>query len=79
MRSHPARHQPEAPADDGHLRRMRSATWHRQGIVVIRLEEITDDRLRRGVINLANEFYGRRGRPRGDEWNGQKGGESLLR
>ena len=60
MRSHLARHQPEAPADDDQLQVMRRAAWHGQGVVLLRPEEISDDWLRQGVINLANKLYGRR-------------------
>ncbi len=60
MRSHLARHQPESPIDDDQLRRMRSAAWHRQGVAVVRLDEIQDDWLRQGLENYMNTVYGRR-------------------
>ncbi len=60
MRPHLARHQPEPPADDEQLRRMRSAAWHRQGIAVTRLEDIHDDWTRQVIVNAAAKLYGER-------------------
>lgn len=47
-------------AGEGDLRDMRAAAWHRQGIVVLRPEEIDDDWTRQAVVNEANRLYGRR-------------------
>lgn len=60
MRSHLARHQPETPAGEDHLRAMRAAAWHRQGIVTLRPDEITDEWLRQALVNEAERRFGRR-------------------
>ena len=60
MRSSLARHQPVDPADDDQLRAMRAALWHKQGIVVIPLEEIRNDWDRQHVANVATKLYGER-------------------
>lgn len=60
MRSHLAKHQPETVADDEQLQRMRSAAWHRQGIAVLRLEDIHDDWTRQMIANAATKLYGKR-------------------
>jgi len=39
---------------------MRCAAWHSQGIVVLRPEDVHDDRARQTLINEANRLYGRR-------------------
>ncbi len=48
-----------APSDDD-LLAMRRAAWRRQGVVVLRPEEVRDDWLRRALINEAERLYGRR-------------------
>ena len=42
------------------LKTMRAAAWHRQGVVVLRPEEIADDWARQAVVNEAIRLYGRR-------------------
>ena len=69
MHSHLARHQPEPPADDDQLHRMRSAAWHRQGIAVIRLEDVHDDWTRQVIANAAAKLYGKRKDKACDEHN----------
>ena len=39
---------------------MLSAAWRRQGIAVIRLEDIHDDRMRQVIANAAAKLYGKR-------------------
>lgn len=60
MRSHLARHQPQASADDDQLRAMRRAAWHQQGVAVLRLEDIHDDWTRQVIVNAATKLYGKR-------------------
>lgn len=60
MRSSLSPYQPVAPADEDHLRSMRAAAWHRQGIAVLRLEDIRDDWTRQAVMNEAERQYGKR-------------------
>ena len=63
VRSSLARHLPVEPADDTDLARMRRAAWVKQGVLVLRPEEIADDWLRQAVINLATRLYGSRSAP----------------
>lgn len=60
MTSALAKHLPVSWADDDQLRRMRAAAWHKQGIAVLRLEDIRDDWTRQAVKNEANRLYGER-------------------
>ena len=60
MRSNLARHQPEPPTNDDHLQDMRRAAWHRQGIVVLRPEDINGDWTRQVIVNTAEKLYGKR-------------------
>ncbi|MCX8004182.1 MAG: hypothetical protein N2688_04370 [Burkholderiaceae bacterium] len=39
---------------------MRAAAWHRQGVAVIPIDDITDPWLRQAVINEATRRWGRR-------------------
>ena len=39
---------------------LRRAAWRRQGVVVLRPEEVRDDWLRRALINEAERLYGPR-------------------
>jgi hypothetical protein len=46
------------PTNESELRAMRAAAWHRQGVAVLRIEDIDDDWLRQAVTNLSNRLYG---------------------
>jgi hypothetical protein len=48
-----------APSDDD-LLAMRRAAWRKQGLVVLRPEDVRDDWIRQALINEANRLYGRR-------------------
>lgn len=50
----------KSPTDEDHLTDMRRAAWHRQGVIVIRLDEIANDFDRQHVVNIANRLYGKR-------------------
>jgi hypothetical protein len=54
------RRAPRQKTGEGELRAMRSAAWHRQGVIVLRPDDIADDWARQAVINEANRLYGRR-------------------
>jgi hypothetical protein len=43
---------------------MRRAAWRKQGVVVLRPQDVKDDWIRQALINEANRLYGRR---RGDQ------------
>lgn len=49
-----------SPADDRHIRDMRMAVWHQQGVAMIDPSEIPDDFERRVVMNVVERQYGKR-------------------
>ena len=49
-----------SPASSDDLRVMRAAAWHKQGIVVVPLEEIYDDWDRAFLSGIATKLYGAR-------------------
>ena len=51
---------PQLPASTDELRAMRAAAWHKQGIVVIPLDEIYDDWDRQFLTGIATRLYGAR-------------------
>ena len=51
---------PQTPASTDELRAMRAAAWHKQGIVVIPLDEIYDDWDRQFLTSIATRLYGAR-------------------
>jgi hypothetical protein len=58
-----ARAQAGAAPTDEDLLAMRWAAWRRQGVIMIRPEDVRDDWTRQALINEANRLYGQR---RGD-------------
>ena len=51
---------PQLPASSDELRSMRAAAWHKQGIVVIPLDDIYDDWDRQFLTGIATRLYGAR-------------------
>jgi hypothetical protein len=51
---------PQTPANSEELRAMRAAAWHKQGIVVVPLDEIFDDWDRALLTGIATKLYGAR-------------------
>ena len=51
---------PTSPASSDELRAMRAAAWHKQGIVVVPLDEIFDDWDRAFLSGIATKLYGAR-------------------
>ena len=51
---------PQSPASTDELRAMRAAAWHKQGIVVIPLDDIYDDWDRQFLTGIATRLYGAR-------------------
>ena len=49
-----------SPASSDELRAMRAAAWHKQGIVVVPLDEIFDDWDRAFLTGIATKLYGAR-------------------
>jgi hypothetical protein len=51
---------PKSPASTDELRAMRAAAWHKQGIVVVPLDDIYDDWDRAFLTGIATKLYGAR-------------------
>ena len=51
---------PTSPASSDELRAMRAAAWHKQGIVVVPLDEIFDEWDRAFLSGIATKLYGAR-------------------
>lgn len=51
---------PQSPASSDDLRAMRAAAWHKQGIVVIPLDDIYNDWDRQFLTGIATRLYGAR-------------------
>ena len=51
---------PQSPANAEELRAMRAAAWHKQGIVVVPLDDIYDDWDRAFLTGIATKLYGAR-------------------
>ena len=51
---------PQSPANAEELRAMRAAAWHKQGIVVVPLEDIYDEWDRAFLSGIATKLYGAR-------------------
>jgi hypothetical protein len=61
-RSPLARAQARSTPTDEDLLAMRRAAWRKQGVVVLRPEDVEDDWVRQALINEATRLYGRRPR-----------------
>jgi hypothetical protein len=48
------------PSSSEDLRAMRAAVWHKQGIFVVPLQDITDRHTRNMLRELAEKLYGQR-------------------
>ena len=59
-RSSLARAQGRAAPTDDDLRAMRRAAWRKQGVIMLRPEDVRDDWTRQALINEAERLYGRR-------------------
>ena len=55
-----ARSHGRAASTDDDLLAMRRAAWRKQGVIMLRPEEVRDDWTRQALINEANRLYGRR-------------------
>ena len=51
---------PASPANNDDLRAMRAAVWHKQGIVVVPLDDIYDEWDRAFLSGIATKLYGTR-------------------
>ena len=55
-----ARSHGRAASTDDDLLAMRRAAWRKQGVIMLRPEEVRDDWTRQAVVNEANRLYGGR-------------------
>jgi hypothetical protein len=55
-----ARAQGRAAPTDSELLAMRRAAWRKQGVIMLRPDDIRDDWIRQALINEAERLYGRR-------------------
>ena len=55
-----ARRQLRTTPTDEDLLAMRRAAWRKQGVIMLRPEEVRDDWTRQALVNEANRLYGRR-------------------
>lgn len=55
-----ARLLPIPPASEDDLRSMRAAAWHKQGVLVVVLDTVTDSWERKLLEGIGNRIYGRR-------------------
>jgi hypothetical protein len=60
MRSALARAMGVTPTNEGELRAMRAAVFHKQNIAVLRIDDIREDWLRQAVINECEHRYGKK-------------------
>lgn len=55
-----ARLLPSTPASEDDLRSMRAAAWHKQGVLVVVMDTVTDSWERKFLEGIGNRIYGRR-------------------
>lgn len=55
-----ARLLPITPASEDDLSSMRAAAWHKQGVLVVVLDTVTDSWERKFLEGIGNRIYGRR-------------------
>ena len=60
MRRSLDRHLPRSLPTEDELFAMRKAAWRRQGIVVLRIDDLRDEIIRQAVLDEATRLYGRR-------------------
>ena len=54
------RHLPRTATNEDELFAMRRAAWRKQGIAVLRIDDVRDEIIRQAVVNEATRLYGRR-------------------
>ena len=54
------RHLPRTATNDDELFVMRRAAWRKQGIAVLRIDDLRDEIIRQAVVNEATRLYGQR-------------------
>lgn len=51
---------PISPASEDDLRAMRAAAWHKQGVLVVVIDTVTDSWERKFLESIGTRLYGRR-------------------
>ncbi|MDS4011554.1 MAG: hypothetical protein RKK15_09155 [Defluviicoccus sp.] len=54
------RHLPRTAPNEDELFVMRRAAWRKQGIAVLRIDDVRDEIIRQAVVNEATRLYGER-------------------
>jgi hypothetical protein len=54
------RHLPRSLPTEDELLAMRRAAWRKQGIIVLRIDDVRDEIMRQAIVNEATRLYGRR-------------------
>ena len=54
------RHLPRTATNEDELFAMRRAAWRKQGIAVLRIDDVRDEIIRQAVVNDATRLYGQR-------------------
>ena len=54
------RHLPRSRPTEDELLAMRRAAWRKQGIIVLRIDDVRDEIMRQAIVNEATRLYGRR-------------------
>ncbi|MDG4603627.1 MAG: hypothetical protein P9C55_12795 [Defluviicoccus sp.] len=54
------RHLPRTATNEDELFAMRRAAWRKQGIAVLRIDDVADEIIRQAVVNEATRLYGQR-------------------
>ena len=54
------RHLPQTATNEDELFAMRRAAWRKQGIAVLRIDDVRDEIIRQAVVNEATRLYGQR-------------------
>ena len=54
------RHLPRSLPSEDELFAMRRAAWRKQGIVVLRIDDLRDEIIRQAVVDEATRLYGQR-------------------
>ena len=54
------RHLPRMAMNEDELYDMRRAAWRKQGIAVLRIDDVRDEIIRQAVVNEATRLYGQR-------------------
>ena len=54
------RHLPWTATNEDELFAMRRAAWRKQGIAVLRIDDVRDEIIRQAVVNEATRLYGQR-------------------